>query len=307
MSPPAPYSVVVVTWNSARELPALFGSARRHLARQPEWIVVDNGSSDDTLDIAADLMPEARVMALGENRGFSGANNIGVRQASGDVVVLLNPDVELVDGSLDGLAALAASTGALCGGRLLNPDGSSQISAHPAVGSGWALATAFLPWQAMPRGLRRRCVPWRVDERLEVGWLSGACLAARRTVLTALGPFDERLHLFGEDIDLGVRAATLGVPRIYAPDVCRVIHEGGRSTVQRFTDDGLLRKVTARRWVARERLGAARAAGDLGCEVLIHGTRLAAKMVLRRPADYEKGWFQALRASSTARTPAGEA
>jgi N-acetylglucosaminyl-diphospho-decaprenol L-rhamnosyltransferase len=293
-----PFSIVVVTWNSAGELPLLQRSAERHLSGPYEFVFVDNGSQDSTLEtLARGTRPDDRVIALGENRGFGAAANVGVREAGRGVVILLNPDCALIDSSLTQLAELAARTGRLCGARLLNEDRSWQISAWAPPGSAACVLLALWPGGAMPRPLRRRCDPWRVDERSHVGWLSAACLAAKRDVLLSLGPFDPRMSHYGEDTDLGIRARVRGVPSIFAPDVARVVHLGGRSAVRGFSDRGIRRQVEARRWVASERLGRLRGAIDFGALIVLHLNRWLVKSALRRDATADRAYLSAALAS----------
>jgi GT2 family glycosyltransferase len=153
---------------------------------------------------------------------------------------------------------------------------------------------AIWPGALMPRALKRRAEPWRLEERLPAGWLSAACLAGRRDLLLELGPFDERLHLYGEDTDLGVRAWLAGVPSVFAPDAARVIHITGRSGQQRFSDVGMRRKVVARRWVVREHLGRGRLALDNVVEFIRHGSRWLLKKLLRRDAAEDGAWVKAM-------------
>ncbi len=290
-----PFSIAIVTWNSERDLPRLIDSIHEHLqADEYELIFVDSASSDSSPSLARELAPEAKVLALEENVGFGIGCNIGTREATGDVVVLLNPDTALVDGSLAGLAQLAREERALFGARLLNEDGSWQISAFPRVASWEGALLAVWPGALMPRRLRRRCEPWRFDERLPAGWISAACLAGRRDLLLEFGPFDERLHLYGEDTDLGVRAWLAGVPSVFAPDAARVIHITGRSGQQRFSDVGVRRKVEGRRWVVREHLGRGALALDSVVEFIRHGSRWLLKKLMRRDAAEDGAWVKAM-------------
>jgi N-acetylglucosaminyl-diphospho-decaprenol L-rhamnosyltransferase len=287
------FSIVIPTWNSAGELPALIASLAANLDGTYETVIVDNASADRTVEVAGSLDPSARIQSLTENRGFAAAANLGVRTASTDVVVLLNPDTRVVDGSLRELAATARRSTGLFGPRLLNEDGSPQISAFPPPG-GWELAvTVVVPHQLMPRRLLRRCEPWRLDETLNVGWLSAACLAARRELLLALGPFDERLQLYGEDTELGLRAGDLGVPSIFVPNVARVIHLMGRSSEQRYDDRGMRAMIETRRRVVRERRGPLRALYDSVGRILFFAGRWAAKRALGRDASADAAWLRA--------------
>ena len=291
-SPSDCLTAVVVTWNSAADVRRLAGSARTHLGGACRLLFVDNASEDGTIAVIRSAAPDSEVIELHRNHGFAEANNIGVRAAATDVVALLNPDTELVDASLQRLAMHAGRGRALFGPRLLNDDGSAQISAFPPL-SGWeAGLIAIWPGELLPARIRRRCEPWRSNERASVGWLSAACIVAQRDVLIELGPFDPELALYGEDTDLGVRARQRGVPSIFAPDLARIIHVGSRSGAQAFADVGMERKIQARRWVARHRLGRVRATVDALAQFLLHATRWAAKRTLGRDASVESLWLR---------------
>jgi N-acetylglucosaminyl-diphospho-decaprenol L-rhamnosyltransferase len=231
---------------------------------------------------------------LDDNCGFGAASNAGVAAASAAAVVLLNPDTDLVDGSLLDLAALAVRRRALCGPELLNDDLSRQPSASPMPG-GWEVCVdSVLPAALMPRPLRERCEPWRASRCVEVGWLTGACVAAPRDILLELGPFDETIEMYAEDMDLGLRARQRGVPSLFAPDVARIIHLGERSTAVRFADHGLGQKIRNRRLVTRRRRGRRREYVDLVAQSAFHGTRYIGKRMLRRDAKREAAWLRSL-------------
>jgi GT2 family glycosyltransferase len=286
------FTAIVVTWNSAGEVGGLIESVERHLPGRCELLFVDNASTDGTAALIRERSPASRLIELERNIGFGPANNLGVGSATSDVVVLLNPDTLLVDDSLARLAELASRERALFGPRLLNDDGSPQISAWPPV-AGWASGLVSVwPGALMPKRLRIRCEPWRYDERSQVGWISGACIAARRELLAELGPFDEQLPLYGEDTDTCLRAWQLGVPSVFAPDVARIVHLGGRSGSQAFADVGTRRKIDARRWIVRTRLGRWRAAYDFAAEVALHALRWAAKSLTRRDASFDSRWLR---------------
>jgi GT2 family glycosyltransferase len=211
-------------------------------------------------------------------------------------VLLINPDARLMDGSLGQLAALALAEQALCGPELLNADGSRQPSAS-ALPAGWEVgAQAVFPATVLPHTVRVRCEPWRSPRTIDVGWLTAACIAGPRDLLLDLGPFDESIHLYGEDLDLGLRARRQGVRSIFAPDVARVVHLGGRSAERRFTDGGAARKLATRRVVVRRHVGPWRERYDFGAQLLFHATRYAAKTALGRDAQREGDWLAVARA-----------
>jgi GT2 family glycosyltransferase len=285
------FSLVIVSWNSAPELDQLLPTVERHLPGCPV-VAVDNASTDSSVERLTSWTGGATVVQLDSNRGFGAANNVGVRRVSTEVVVLLNPDTRLVDSSLSGLAELARNTAALCGPRLLNDDGTPQPSASTIPGGWESMLRAFLPAGAMPEHLRVRCEPWRSDSRERVGWLTGACIAARRDVLLELGPFDERIEMYGEDLDVCLRAAARGIDRVFAPDVARVVHSGGRAASRRYGDAGLREKIATRNEVVRLRLGERRAVVDEATELVFHASRYGLKRLLGRRADGERAWLR---------------
>ena len=220
-------SVVVVTWRSARDLERLIASMQVHLDRDIQLVVADNASGDGVAAVVACVAGPHRLIELEANAGFGAAANCGIEAAEGEATVLLNPDTELVDRSLLELARYALERRVLAGPRVLEADGSPQPSASgPPVGA-WPWIGAVVPGALQPSWLLARTEPWRLDRTTRVVWLAGSCVAAPRDVLLELGPFDPAIHLYGEDMDLGLRAARAGVPSLFCPEVARVIHFGG--------------------------------------------------------------------------------
>ena len=225
-----PFTVIVVLHDSEGELRALLDSIDRHLATRPELVVVDSGSRDGGAELAR--RRGADVIVLPDNPGFGAACNAGLARATHDVAVLLNPDCELVDGSLATLAALARQhPHALHAPRLLDPDGSPQRSAHPLPGTVGALVPALVHPPLLPRSLRDRAEPHRAQKARTVGWAIAACLAAATPTLHQLGPFDPSVHLFAEDMELCLRARDQGIPTVLHPTL-RIAHAGGHSTLR---------------------------------------------------------------------------
>lgn len=201
-----------------------------HLDGGQELVVVDNASGDDPEASAGAWKGRLRFHQLGENAGFGAASNAGVGLAAEPVTVLLNPDTELLDDGLDRLAAVAAKLGALVGPRVLNPDRTLQASASgPEVGV-WPWVRALLPGAIQPAWLRAKTEPYRLERRARVTWLTGSCVAGPTATLRRLGPFDPALHMYGEDIDLGLRAAAAGVQSWFDPACCRIVHHGQASS-----------------------------------------------------------------------------
>ena len=146
------------------------------------------------------------------------ACNIGVENASGSCVVS-STRIPLVDASLDGSRPWPEQQ-ALAGPRLLNPDGSVQPSASGTPVGPWPWIGAVVPGRAAARRCGTGPSPGGATH-VRVAWLTGACVAAPREALLALGPFDPAIQLYAEDMDLGLRAARAGIPSCFCPTLAR--------------------------------------------------------------------------------------
>jgi N-acetylglucosaminyl-diphospho-decaprenol L-rhamnosyltransferase len=300
----SPYSIVVVTWQSGGHLGALLESMARHLAAAPELVVVDNASTDDPASAAAGWPGERSFIGLERNLGFGAAANRGVAAASREGVVLLNPDTVVLDASLGDLVELALRRHALAGPRLLNTDRSTQPSASgPPVGV-WPWVGAMIPGRVQPAALRARTEPWRLEHTTRVAWLTGACVAGPRSALLELGPFDAAIHMYGEDMDLGLRAARAGVPSYFCPDVCRIVHHGGASAAMLYPEGSERAIAVNRRSVVGRAFGPRRERSAWLAQRLNLRLRLIAKRVLGRATARERA---ALEATRTARYPVRDA
>jgi N-acetylglucosaminyl-diphospho-decaprenol L-rhamnosyltransferase len=271
------------------------------LPDDPELVVVDNASDDDPEPAARAWRGETRFLRLDSNAGYGAAANRGVAEARGEAVVLLNPDTELLDGRIGELAAFALERRVLAGPRLRNADGSVQPSASGSPVGPWPWVGAVIPGRIAPRAVRARAEPWRLDEPVRVAWLTGACIAAPRDALAALGPFDPALEIYGEDLDLCLRAADAGIPSYLHPTACDVLHHGGASAALRY-DAGPERVVAlTRRAVLRRAYGAPRERRAWLAQRLNLRLRLLAKGVLGLDAERERVALEA--ALSAARPP----
>jgi N-acetylglucosaminyl-diphospho-decaprenol L-rhamnosyltransferase len=288
------FTAVVVLHDSRPDLGRLLASLARYLRSAPQLVVVDTGSQDGGPDLAE--RHGAEVIRLEGNPGFGAANNAGVARARHDVTVLLNPDVELLDGGLAGLVAQARAREGLHVPRLLNADGSIQRSAHPVPGRAAALLPALVHPRALPARARLAADPWRAPSEREVGWAIAAALAARTATLRGLGPFDPEHFLFYEDLDLCLRARAVGVPTVLHPTIA-LRHAGGHSTRPAFGGEPLELLARRRRAIVGGRLGARALALDDAAQAATFATRWAARCALRRDAAREAAQLAALRAA----------
>jgi len=257
--------------------------------------VVDSGSDDRSAEIAREH--GASVIELGDNVGFGRASNAGVAAVEEPVTVVVNPDVELLDGSIAELASrLTFGRGGpdrLLAPLVLLPDGTRQDAAQAEPGGAAALAIALVPPAAMPGPLRRAACPWTDHEPRRVGWVVGCCVVSRTDTFKKLGPFDDKIFLYGEDLDLGLRAADAGVDVWFCPGA-RVLHHRARSSEQAFGGEPFDMLAAQRRAVIGERRGKLRARLDDALQALTFADRIAIKTLARHDTSRERRQLRAV-------------
>ena len=285
-----------MTHSSADELRALLGSVERHLP-EARVVVVDSGSSDRSADVAREWRGRATVEELDVNAGFGRACNFGVAHVSEPVTALVNPDVELLDASLGALAEEALRPelpDRLLAPLVLQGDGRREDSVHPVPTSGADLARSLVPPAALPGRLGLALAPWRSHRPRRVGWAVGCCLVARTSTLRRLGPFDERIFLYGEDMDLGLRARAAGVETWFRPEA-RVLHHRAHSTARAFGGEAFELLARQRREVLARQRGVRRARIDDAAQAVTFASRILVKKVVGRPVARERRQLEAAR------------
>lgn len=226
-------TVVVVTYNSAPLLPALFASFDDGLAGvdRAEVVVVDNASSDGSADAARRLCPAATVIDAGANLGYAAAINLGIRaRRQGGAVLVLNPDVRLTPGSARALLrALDDPTVGIAAPRLEHEDGAVQFSLRRAPTVARALGEAVLGGTLA--GRLAWCGEVVTDRRVyqsgaDAEWATGAALAIAPRCIDAVGEWDESFFLYSEETDYALRARDAGLRLRYVAGAV-VTHAGG--------------------------------------------------------------------------------
>ena len=225
-------SVVIVSYETATELReclASLATAAAAAAVTCQTIVVDNHSADGSVEVARAAEPDAVIVQNQENRGFAAAANQGLALATAGTILLLNPDTVVNAEALEAcLAALEDPGVGIAAPILLNSEGTVQQSWHEFP-TRWRALIDTVPPVAAARILGRRALgPPR-----EPDWVIGAFLMTRRDVLDRIGMVSEATFMYGEDMELCLRARRNGY-RIRLLPAARAVHLGGAAARKQF-------------------------------------------------------------------------
>ena len=225
-------SIVIVTYNSRRHIDACLESL---LGAPPnvdhEIVVIDNASTDGTAAAVRARWGAVRAIDAPGNLGFARANNLGIHQTSGELVLLLNPDTVTRPGAIDTLVAAldARPDAAAAGPRLVDTGGRPELSFGRMIAPLAELRQKVLV-AGNDRGfpLIRPLVDRLTRRPHTVDWVSGACLLVRRADAVAVGLLDERYFMYAEDVDFCAALRTLGKVILFIPQAT-VVHLRGQS------------------------------------------------------------------------------
>jgi GT2 family glycosyltransferase len=219
-------SVVIVSYNVRDYLENCLQSVSRALEGiEGEVFVVDNHSDDDSVEAVRSQYPWVRLIENQENMGFSRANNIAIREARGEYVLLLNPDTIVEEATLREVLRFMEEHPKAGGAGVMmhNADGSLAPESRRALPTPWVSCLKML-------GFTKRYymshLPWDQPGRIEV--ISGAFCFLRKKALDEVGLLDEDFFMYGEDIDLSYRLMKGGWENWYLP--YPITHFKGKST-----------------------------------------------------------------------------
>lgn len=219
-------SIVIVSYNVRAFVEQCLDSVQKASEGiATEVFVVDNASADDTVEVIGSRYPWVHLIANSENLGFASANNIAIRQSSGEYVLLLNPDTVVEEDTLrQSLAFMDAHPEAGGAGVMMhNADGTLALESRRAIPTPWVSCLKML-------GFTKRYymshLPWDQPSQIEV--ISGAFCLLRKKALDEIGLLDEAFFMYGEDIDLSYRLLKGGWQNWYLP--YPIIHYKGKST-----------------------------------------------------------------------------
>ncbi len=233
-------SIIIVNWNGGSYLLGCLESLyARGLVGETEVLVVDNGSEDGSPELVQSCFPQVTLVPTGANLGFSRAANLGWRHARGEYVLFLNPDSLVLEGTVEqALSYLGRQPEVgVIGVKLLNPDGSLQVSCWNFLSLTTLMLDNLLRLPLVPRSLAGRYLYrfWDHGETREVDWIFGAFLLFRCHVLEEVGGFDEDYFMYSEDMDLCYRVQQQGYRVVYYP-VAAIIHYGNHSGEKKWAE-----------------------------------------------------------------------
>lgn len=236
--PPALLDIVIVNWNAGRQLACVLESLHALGDDEHVWdrvIVVDNGSTDDSLDLGALPLP-LHLIRNEANRGFAAACNQGADAGRAPFVLLLNPDARLERGSLRApLEAMSRPENArlgVVGIQLVDESGQvARSCARLPTPRSFAYKMLGLDRMAPGRFATHMMTEWDHATTRDVDHVIGAFYLVRRELWTALGGLDERFFVYLEDLDFSWRARAAGWRVRYLADA-RAVHRGGGTSAQ---------------------------------------------------------------------------
>ncbi len=219
-------SIIIVSYNVCQLLDECIASVEKALVGiDGEIIVVDNNSSDKTVETLQPRHPDVRFIANSRNIGFARANNQAIKNSQSEYVLLLNPDTVVFEPTLRGVidfmdAHPEAGGAGVC---MLNRDGQPAPESRRAIPSPWV---SMLKMFGFTKRYYMSHLSWDEPGQIEV--ISGAFCMLRRTAIEQVGMLDEDFFMYGEDIDLSYRLLKSGWQNWYLP--FKIIHYKGEST-----------------------------------------------------------------------------
>lgn len=197
------------------------------------WLV-DNNSSDNSINIIKKDFPQINFIESTENLGFSGGNNLALRKAKAKYYLLLNSDTEIIDHALDNLFKFAENSDfGICSCKLLNPDGTFQPN-----GGELPTMISLFSWlsgidDVAGKLFKIKSYQSRNEDyfrnKKRVGWVSGSVMLIKDEVVEKIGFLDDRIFMYGEDVEYCWRANKAGY-KVGWTNQSEIIHLGGASS-----------------------------------------------------------------------------
>jgi len=218
-------SIIIVSYNTKKELRVCLESIYKYVDVNFEIIVIDNASSDSSVEMIKNNFKDVILICNDKNLGFAKAVNQGFGKAKGDYYLLLNPDTEVKNGAVETLLDFTKTQSdfGVAGGKLINPDGTIQPSCYNLP----TLRRAISEFWFGKKETFEKYFPETLKP-VEVEAVVGAVMLIPKESIEKVGLFDERYFLYFEDLDWCRRAKNLGLKIWYHPQV-KFFHQHGAS------------------------------------------------------------------------------
>ena len=236
-------SVIIVNYNVRQFLENSLTSVGRALEGiEGEVFVVDNASDDGSADMVRAKFPSVHLVENSKNLGFAKANNMALRLARGEFILLINPDTVVQEDTFRVMLRFFsdAPDAGIAGCRILNPDGSFQLPCRRSFPTPWVAFTKIFGLAALfPKSKlfgRYNLTYLSEDETFPVDAVSGSFMMVRREAYVKVGGLDESFFMYGEDLDWCYRIGMAGF-RVYYVHTTKIIHYKGESTKRSDIDE----------------------------------------------------------------------
>ena len=225
-------AIVIVSYNARAELEGCLCSLDAHPPLcTHDTILVDNASSDGSVEAVRAAWPRVGVIEAGDNLGFARASNLAIRASASELILLLNSDTLVTAGALDAMVQALGDHDdvAIVGPRLVDQGAAIEISFGRMIGPLSELGQKLLGLgHARGRGILSGYLERRARREHFPDWVSGACLLVYRRDAEAAGLLDEQFFMYGEDVDFCAAVRRLGRRILFTPNA-QIVHLRGRS------------------------------------------------------------------------------
>lgn len=236
-------SIIIVNYNVKEFLQNLIHSIEKaSLNLTTEIIIIDNASDDGSVEFIREKFPQINLIANKTNLGFGKANNIGLKQAKGKYILLINPDTIVAEDTFEKMIQFFESNDnvGLAGCKILNPDGTLQLACRRSFPGPWTSFTKVTGLSTLfPKSkifARYNLTYLDENQTYEVDAISGSFMMMKREVYEKVGGFDEQFFMYGEDLDLCYRIQKAGYKVFYVHST-QIIHYKGESAKRSSFDE----------------------------------------------------------------------
>ncbi len=279
-------SIAIINWNTKYLLKECLNSIYSDNSEcMRDVTVVDNASSDGSVELVKKEFPKVRLIANQSNVGYAKAANQAILLTREQYILVLNSDTKIFAGALDSLLTFAIENprvGAL-GPRLVNSDGSLQLSCRKfpsfTTGVGHAFLSLFFPNN--PYTKRYQLTDWNHANATEVDWISGAAMFLKRDAVCQIGLFDEAYFMYVEDLDLCYRLWQANWKVYYQP-MAVVMHHVAQSSAIKSPHMIMEHHRSVYRFMVKRNRGYKRILNlPIGAGLLLRGSILAVVCLMR--------------------------